>query len=154
MLVADALIDGQKLLLNTAEKHALTGDARRITVSNIQEVQEYERQHLDDCVDSSFAAIEAGSGLIIIESFNDSVWPWPSLDRVDVAVAVGPGHVFRFDPEKIRRAVDYSMDKEVGARALTFYGLSDLVKPTQRYEFKAEVGLDHGALSDITRTIK
>jgi predicted P-loop ATPase/GTPase len=80
-------------------------------------------------VSASFAEVEKLADWVIIESFNDSPWPWDGLTTVDAVLVAGPGVVFSYDPEKFRKA-SYLMSRgRLPIREVTFNRIVDLIRP-------------------------
>ncbi len=130
MLVANELVDSQQLMIGPDEIGKLSHGAAILNTNSLEAFQEYERLRYEASVTGSFAGIEKETDLIIIESFNDSAWPWESLEIVDNVLVVSPGHVFGYDHERFRRAVFLMKRGNLPIREVAFGRMSDLLKPT------------------------
>ncbi len=148
-LVAKQLIDNQSILLTHAETKHLVDGEDCLPVASLERAQDIERELFEDTVNASFAAIEKISDTVVIESFNDSVWPWEGLGRVDKVFAVGPGQMFIYNPEKIRKAAFLTHRGNAPIREVTFSRIADLLLPEKRYELKPEVGLSDSDIEEV-----
>jgi predicted P-loop ATPase/GTPase len=121
VLAAEDLVRQGHLLLAYEELQQLTDGVERQTVNSLEEIQQYEYEHLEDCLGSSFSVVEEGTDIVVIESFNDTAWIWEGLKSVDKVLVVGPGQVFGYDPERFRKAAFLQMRtiKEVLIRGVT-----------------------------------
>ncbi len=148
-VVAKQLIEDQSILLTWGETKNLVDGDDYIPVASLERAQEIERELFEDTVNASFAAIKKISDTVVIESFNDSVWPWERLGRVDKVFAVGPGQMFTYSPEKIRKAAFLTHRGDAPIREVTFSRIADLVLPEKRYQLKPEVGLSDSDIEEV-----
>ncbi|RDE11672.1 MAG: hypothetical protein C4K48_11030 [Candidatus Thorarchaeota archaeon] len=130
MLIADELVDSQQLIIGPDEIGRLSHGAAILKANSLEAFQEYERLHYETSVTGSFGSIEKETDLVIIESFNDSAWPWERLESVDNVLVVSPGHIFGYDHERFRRAAFLMKRGNLPIREVTFGRMSDLLKPT------------------------
>ncbi len=149
MLMADALIREGSLLLSSQEAEQLSNGTAVRSVKSLEEAQAIESEDLETCVGESFKEVEKVADAVIIESFNDSVWPWEGLDRVDKVLAVGPGVVFIYDPERLRKAAFLARRAQTPIREVTFTRVSDLLRPTGRAMLNPANGLADQAMKDL-----
>ncbi|MEM4734816.1 MAG: hypothetical protein QXS20_03780 [Candidatus Thorarchaeota archaeon] len=149
VLVASHLIDNDTVMLSTDEAMALVGQATVMVVDRLDQFTEFEHHNLNRCVSSCYRRVESCSQIVLIESFNDSVWPWSELDRVDVVIAVGPGNLLEFDADKVKRAVDHLCRPESDIRAVTFPMMREMIRPMRNYRLVPRVGLSAGDLSHL-----
>lgn len=129
VLVADDLIENQKLVIGLDQVGKLSQNAAILKANRLETFQEYEHLYYEEHVTQSFAEIERDVDFVIIESFNDSAWPWESLESVDHVLVVSPGHVFGYDPERFRKAAFLMKRGSLPIREVTFGRMSDLLKP-------------------------
>jgi predicted P-loop ATPase/GTPase len=141
MLIADELIEEDKLIIGLEEVGRLSHNAGILDANRLETFQEYERLHYEECVSRSFSQIEKAKDLVIIESFNDSTWPWDGLESVDHVLVVSPGHVFSYDPEKFRKATYLVNRGNLPIREVTFGRIADLLKPIHKLEIKPDSNL-------------
>lgn len=127
-LAAEHLIEQGHLLLTTAELEALTSGTERVPIRTFEEIQRFENDVLEVNVNSSFKKIEERAEIVLIESFNDTVWTWEGLNKVDAVLVVGPGQVFSFDPERFRKAAFLQKRPSMPIREVTFNRINDLLK--------------------------
>ncbi len=132
-LVAESLIEEGRLILTPGEADRLTRGTKKIAISSFEDIREFENTHYEEYVSDAFSAVENVADLVIIESFNDTVWTWEGLDYVDLALVIGPGQVFQYDPKRLRKAALLQRRPNMPIREVTFSRIADLVKP-MRYE--------------------
>ncbi|MHA2041134.1 MAG: hypothetical protein ACW975_04665 [Candidatus Thorarchaeota archaeon] len=132
VLAAEDLVRQGHLLLAYEELQQLTDGVERQTVNSLEEIQQYEYEHLEDCLGSSFSVVEEGTDIVVIESFNDTAWIWEGLKSVDKVLVVGPGQVFSYDPERFRKAAFLQKRPSLPIREVTFSRINDLLKPISR----------------------
>jgi predicted P-loop ATPase/GTPase len=132
VLAAESLVRQGHLLLSFEELQKLTEGVRRQAVISLEEIQQYEDTHLEGALTSSFAHVEEGTDLVVIESFNDTAWIWEGLDRVDLVIVIGPGQAFSYDPERFRKAAFLEKRPSMPMREVTFSRINDLLKPIGR----------------------
>jgi predicted P-loop ATPase/GTPase len=136
VLIADELINSGDLLISREEADALAGNSERISVSDLEEVYSFETTILEGALNSSFEMVEDKFPIVMIESFNNSAWPWSGLDSVDRVFAVGPGHIFSYEPEKYLKAVSYMQREHTPIYSITLSEIADLLKPKQVTHFR------------------
>lgn len=145
-LVADALIQEGRLMLTPEEADRLTRGTKKIGILSFEDIREFENAHYEEYVSDAFSAVESVADLVIIESFNDTVWTWEGLDYVDVALAIGPGQVFQYDPKRLRKAAMLQKRSNMPIREVTFSRIADLVKPI-KHEAWSHEGLRNNGVS-------
>jgi predicted P-loop ATPase/GTPase len=149
VLVAQNLVEEERLIIRQEEVGMLTRGAGVLSVNNLEEVQEFERQNFENYVTDSFGEVEKSTDVVLIEGFNNAAWPWDGLERVDVVLLVSPGHIFTYDPERFRKAA-YLMNRgELPIREVTFGRISDLLNPLNRLEFRPGSDLSTSDLEDL-----
>jgi hypothetical protein len=148
-VVAKTLIDDGSLMLTWNEAQGLISGEEFIPVKSLERAQEIERGLFEDAVDTAFRSLRKNADTVIIESFNDSVWPWEGLDHVDKALVVGPGQIFVYEPEKVRKAAFLTHRGNAPIREVTFSRIADLILPRERYQLKPEVGLSDADIRKI-----
>ncbi|MHA2213388.1 MAG: hypothetical protein ACXAEN_15115 [Candidatus Thorarchaeota archaeon] len=136
VLIADELINSGNLLISREEADTLAGNSKRIPVSDLEEVYSYETTLVEGALNSSFEVVEDKFPIVIIESFNNSAWPWLGLDSVDRVFAVGPGHIFSYEPKKYLKAVSYMHKGHSPVYSITLSEIADLLKPKQTVHFR------------------
>jgi len=149
MLMADTLIGEGRLLLSVEEAERLSDGTTVRPVKNLEQAQAIESQNLETYVGESFRVVENVADTVVIESFNDSVWPWEGLDRVDKVLAVGPGQAFVYDPERLRKAAFLVRTAQNPIREVTFTRVSDLVRPIGRLTLDPGSGLSDQTMKDF-----
>ncbi len=149
MLVAEKLIDSGLLMITAEEVDALTRDARRVTVNSLEEVQAFEEAALEPAISGAYEQVEESAEYVIIESFNDSAWPWEGLDQVDMVLVIGPGQMFVYNAEKYRKAVFYMHKGHSPVRSVTLREMADLLKPIKRIELKPGQVLEDKDLEQV-----
>ncbi|MFW9888832.1 MAG: hypothetical protein ACFFER_11640 [Candidatus Thorarchaeota archaeon] len=132
VLAAESLVKQGDLLLSYEELQKLTDRVERQAVESLEEIQQYENEHLEESLTSSFDHVEERTDLVVIESFNDATWIWEGLDRVDLVLVVGPGQAFSYDPERFRKASFLQKRPSMPIREVTFRRINDMLKPIGR----------------------
>ena len=148
VLVAETLVENEGVIIGLDEVGKLTHNSSIFSADNIETFQEFENQHFENHVSEAFAEIEKTVDTIIIESFNDSAWPWENLTEVDHVLVLTPAHVFRYDPERFRKGT-FLYHRGRPIREISFAKMSDLLKPTSVADIKPGAELD----CDILETI-
>jgi predicted P-loop ATPase/GTPase len=138
VLVAEKLIEDERLIINQEEVGMLSRGAAIQSVDSFEEIQEYEHLNFEKHVSDSFAAVERLADITIIEGFNNAAWPWDGLDRTDVVLLVGPAHIFSYDPERFRKAAYLMKRGDLPISEVTFGRISDLLKPLARIQIRPE----------------
>ena len=138
VLVAERLIEEERLIINQEEVGMLSRGAAIQSVDSFEEVQEYEHLNFEKQVSDSFAAVERLADITIVEAFNNAAWPWDGLDRTDVVLLVGPAHIFSYDPERFRKAVHLMKRGTLPISEVTFGRISDLLKPLARIQIRPD----------------
>jgi predicted P-loop ATPase/GTPase len=141
VLIADRLVEEERLIIGQEEIGRLSHNASILEANNLETFQEFEHLHYEEYVSKSFSKIENTKDIVIIESFNDTAWPWDGLDSVDHVLVVSPGHVFSYDPDKFRKATYLMKRGNLPTREVTFGRISDLLKPIHRLEIKPDSNL-------------
>ena len=136
MLLAQNLIDENAVIIGYEEVGKLSQDASILEANTLEAFQGYEELNFESVVSDSFSHLERGADTIIIESFNDSAWPWEGLDLVDYVFVVSPGHIFGYDTEKYQKASYLSKRSNLPIREVTFGRVSDLLRPMTRIEHR------------------
>jgi len=149
MLIAKDLIQKGRLLVTPEEAARLSEGTTLQAVTRLEEVQKVENDCFETFVGESFKELEKASDIVVIESFNDSVWPWEGLDKVDIVLAVGPGHVFSYEPERFRRASVLVKLDSVPIREVTFGRIADLLKPIRKVALLPAEGLTDEAVREM-----
>lgn len=149
ILIAESLIEEDQVIIGLDEVGKLTHSSSIMSANTLGIFQEYEKLHFDEIVSDSFAEIERRSDITIIESFNDSTWPWEELDSVEQVLAVNPGHVFSYDPERFKKACILSKRRSLPIREVTFSRISDLLKPRFKIEIRPRERLNTTQLKTL-----
>lgn len=149
ILVAMNLLLEERLLLGLDEVDKLAKETSIFEVNNLEELQEFENQNYEQYVSESFAYIENLADVVIIEGFNDAAWPWDGLDSCDIVLVVGPGHVFKYNSEKFKKAAYLMKKGQLPIREVNFGRISDLLKPTNRLEVKPETNISSFDMKEL-----
>ncbi|MHA1577047.1 MAG: hypothetical protein ACTSU3_06770 [Candidatus Thorarchaeota archaeon] len=148
MLVAESLIESEKLLLSTEETNALTANTEIQPIASLEDVQTFEFAAFEGVVNDSFETTENNTEVVIIEGFNNSAWPWEGLDHADVILLVGPGHVFSYSPERFRKAAFLVKYGSQPIRDVPIGRVSEMIKPVNRLLLAPDTQITH---SDLER---
>ncbi|MFX1481572.1 MAG: hypothetical protein ACFFCP_00135 [Promethearchaeota archaeon] len=149
VLLTEKLLEENRLIIRPEEVGRLTKGAAIYEVENLEAVQEFEKQYFERYVTESFTHVENHSDVVVIESFNDTAWPWDGLISVDSVLVVGPGHVFSYDPEKFRKAAYLMVRGHLPIREVTFGRISDLLRPVNGIEVRQEMNLTDNDLGEL-----
>ncbi|TFG31831.1 hypothetical protein EU528_05055 [Candidatus Thorarchaeota archaeon] len=149
MLIADYLVEEERVIIGLDEVGKLSHNSSIFTAENLEAFQEFENQYFENYVSKSYAEIEKTAEHIIIESFNDSAWPWENLAEVDHVLVVSPGHIFSYDPERFRKAAFLYHRGRLPIREVSFSRMSDLLKPVNQIEIRPNSQLDCDKLAMI-----
>ncbi|MGY5876815.1 MAG: hypothetical protein RTU30_13785 [Candidatus Thorarchaeota archaeon] len=150
-LVAEKMVNAGRVYLTQDEMSILTSDTKIIPIDSTEELRSFEDKNFETYVQSCFEVVEGQSDVLIIESFNDAVWPWEGLEDVNSVIVVGPGHAFEYDPVRVKKAVSLLHKPSRPIRDLAFRWVGEYVKPLRRIELKPNIGLDNEELSRILR---
>ncbi len=131
-LVARNIVDSGSLMITAEEIEALTRDNEIITFDSLEEVLIYTEQVLERLLDENLEYIERKADAVIIESFNNTAWPWEGLQEVDTVLVVGPGHIFVYDAERFRKASMLKKFNSQAIREVPFSRVAELTKPLER----------------------
>jgi predicted P-loop ATPase/GTPase len=149
MLIADELVEEEKVIIGLDDIGRLSHNTSILDVNSLEAFQEFEHIHYEEYVSKSFSKIETAKDMVIIESFNDSAWPWDGLDSVDHVLVVRPGHVFSYNPERFRKATYLMKRGDLPIREVTLGRISDLLKPEHKLEIKPDSNLTCDQLNRI-----
>jgi predicted P-loop ATPase/GTPase len=141
MLVAQSLLANNSLIMSQKEIERLSSNAETIPVSSLEDIQAFENQVLESMISASFSYLEDTSDVIVIESFNNSAWPWERLEYVDRVFAVGPGHLFQYEPGRFQKAAFMLQRPSLPIREVTLNRIDELLKPISRYQLSPSNGL-------------
>ncbi|TFG13198.1 hypothetical protein EU537_06870 [Candidatus Thorarchaeota archaeon] len=150
-LLAKELIDSDSVLFSKENAEKMTGDAVVESISTFSEAHAFEEGMLEGHIGDSFDWVEERADIVVIEAFNDTVWPWEELTNVDSIIAVSPGQAFRFDPERMLKAVQISTYSNASIREVSFSQVSDLIKPISKMRVYPKTGLRK---QDIERLVQ
>jgi predicted P-loop ATPase/GTPase len=149
MLIANKLLEEERLIIGIEEAGMLSYGTSIVNANSLEDFQEFEQMHYEEHVSKSFSSIEKGADMVIIESFNDAVWPWESLEYVDHVFVVSPGHVFNYDPERIRKASFLMKRGNLPLREVTFGRVADLLKPMSKIEVRPDSDLSYDQMKTL-----
>ena len=142
MLIAEELVEEERVMIGLDEVGKLSHNASIYSADSLEAFQEFENQHFENYVTKAFSEIEKTADDVIIESFNDSAWPWENLLEVDHVLVVSPGHVFSYDPERFRKGTFLYHRGHFPIRDVTFGKMADLLKPNSRLDLRPDTELD------------
>ncbi|MFW9966172.1 MAG: hypothetical protein ACFFEA_03390 [Candidatus Thorarchaeota archaeon] len=131
-LVAEQLIEQGDLLLTNEQLEHLIEGVEKQSINSLEEIQQYESENLESYLSSSFSQVEYGTDIVVIESFNDTAWIWEGLDIVNLVLVIGSGQVYRYEPERFRKAAFLQKRRSMPIREVPFSRINDLLKPRSR----------------------
>jgi predicted P-loop ATPase/GTPase len=132
MFLANSLVTDDELIITPDEVEKLSSTCETTPISTMEEISAFEQQCLENVVQSSFEHLEDLSDVLLIESFNNSAWPWESLDYVDKVFTIGPGHLFQYEPSRFRKAALMLQRGSLPIREVTLSRVDELLKPISR----------------------
>lgn len=148
-LVAKNLIVSGRLMLTPEYANTLTHENEIIPFNSLEEVLAYTEQVLEGVLDSNLEYIERSAEITIIESFNNTAWPWEGLDDVDTVLVTGPGHIFVYDAERFRKATILKKFKSQAIREVPFSRVAEIIKPIERILISAGEDIDEWQLEKM-----
>ena len=140
-LVAKKLIDSNNLMITSEEADQLSSGTKVHPVENSNEFESYSNAYLEPILSEALASIEKSANITLIEGFNDSVWPWEGLDRVDCVLVTGPGHLFTYDAERFRKAAFLVKYGSQPIREAPFSRVSEMIKPNEVIHLRPHQGI-------------
>ncbi len=149
LLVAIDLVQDGRVIMSIDEMMRLINSHEYIPIKSIEEAQAFQDAVYEGVLNEAFHEMEKNREIVIIESFNDSVWPWEGLDTVDTLVVVGPGQMFLYDPAKMHRAIEYVKKHHEPIRSVSVSNVSDLLRPIHRVELTPKSGFDVDILDKL-----
>jgi predicted P-loop ATPase/GTPase len=135
MLVAKKLIERGVLVMTEEESAALSSSTMIEVIDSLERVQEVEAQQIEENLTDSLEYIERASEYVLIESFNDAIWPWEGLEYVDTVIAVGQSYALLFDATRFRKAAFLKKRSSLPIREVSFRRAFDLIKPVKKLEW-------------------
>jgi len=97
--------------LNEDLRELLDALGKALPVRSFKEFLELHQAHYHGSVESCFKLIEQGGfDLIVVEGFNDAVYPWRGVDDMDLVIAVAPGLALIYDTTAFLEAIKLSPD--------------------------------------------
>jgi len=150
VVAATELVENGTTVMNKDTMRNLTKDSRVVPVDSLKQVRQYEQRNFEDCVQSCFETIESEADAVIIESFNNSIWPWEQLKKVDQVFVVGPAQAFEYDPDKFSKAAFLMKRGNEPLREVTMNRIDDLLSPVERIELLPNKGANNEDLHRIS----
>ncbi|MFW9909903.1 MAG: hypothetical protein ACFFEF_15150 [Candidatus Thorarchaeota archaeon] len=147
--VAQNLIESGALLLNKVEMSALAAKTEMVPFESFEEIESYSNTMLEPILTDSLHIIEREADVVIIEGFNDSVWPWEGLESVDYLFVTGPGHVFAYDPERFRKASFLVKYNSQPIREVPFSRVNDMINPIRGVHLRPQDALTTTQLGQL-----
>lgn len=132
-LISRDLVESGKLVIKRDEVESLVKNGRRIDITTLEELQEFEAVAIERNLTRSLNLLENEADVVIIESFNDSVWPWEGLQSVSHVISVGSKGTRLYNPERFRKAAFLKKRDNLPIREVSFGRISDLIEPTDEY---------------------
>jgi len=99
---------------------------RVVHVHSLKELNDGIRRYCAAAISSAHSLIERHHDGILYESYADVALPWRGIRDLDVVLAVEPGYVIRYDPDRYLAAVNMyrQLSKEVTTKSVM-----DLLRP-------------------------
>jgi predicted P-loop ATPase/GTPase len=134
-LISSKLIEDDLLLITKNEVESLSKGTKTHEIESLERLQEIESQKIEKYLTSAMRNIETRAELVLIESFNDSVWPWVGLESVDVVAVVSRGQAALYDPSRFRKAAFLKKRNTLPIREVDFNRIAEFVKPQKNIEW-------------------
>ncbi|NHJ12768.1 MAG: hypothetical protein EAX95_03790 [Candidatus Thorarchaeota archaeon] len=147
-LISRHLVESGKLMIQEEEIDSLTEDAKRIDVASLEQLQEFEADAIEENLTASLGLLEERTDTVLIEAFNDSVWPWEGLTQVDYVIAVSQRTIAIYESERFRRAAFLRKRRTLPIREVSFGRIADLVEPLEKLSKEPKELIDTESLID------
>lgn len=76
-----------------------------VEVKNIHEYLNLHQKYCERAISTCYDFLNRISDEIIVESFNDAVYPWRGVEHSEVVLAIAPAHVLIYDPKSFFKTV-------------------------------------------------
>jgi len=97
-----------------------------IEVKSEEEFLNLHKIHYNEAVESCYnRVLEYRPDVLIIESFNDAVYPWRGIEECDLIIAVAPTVLLLYDKKEFIHAIHIFKDPYI----LEFHRIADLIEP-------------------------
>lgn len=114
-------------------------EAEVIRVTTLRELNETVNRYYDKAIELAHRRISAEHDALVYESYGDVALPWKGIKDLDLVLAVHPGYIQAYDPDKYFSALNLSTklwrEQKTG-------NIVDLLKPVKTVRvppYKSEV---------------
>ncbi len=96
-------------------------------VSDLEELKRISNYgHYEAAIRSAYRRITREHGAVVFESYSDIALPWQGIENLDIVLAVEPGYIYIYDPDKYLSAAELSTNIRNELKA---EGVCRLLKP-------------------------
>jgi predicted P-loop ATPase/GTPase len=145
-LISRHLIESGELMIQREEIDSLTDDGKRIDITSLEQLQEFEKNAIEENLTESLELLEERADIVLIEAFNDSVWPWEGLTQVEHVIAVSQRTIAIHESERFRKAAFLMKRRTLPIREVTFGRIADLVEPLEKLSKEPKEFIDTESL--------
>jgi len=97
--------------------------SRLIPISEFSEFIKIHEEYYYNAVDSCYRLVSKSSDLLVVEGFNDSIYPWSGVENSTIVLAVSPGHIIIYNTKEFYKAINNQKATKV------FYDVANKAKP-------------------------
>lgn len=111
-------------------------------VSNVKELNEVIKGYYPRAVELAYNRISSQHEAVVCESYADIALPWKGLKNLDLVLAVQPGYVQAYSPEKYLSAVNLSAKRRREQRTREVLGLLKSIETVKVPPYHSQQVLD------------
>lgn len=111
-------------------------------VSNVKELNEVITGYYPRAVEQAYKRISSQHEAVVCESYADIALPWKGLKNLDLVLAVQPGYVQAYSPEKYLSAVSLSAKRKREQRTQEVLDLLNPIKTVKFPPYRPQQVLD------------
>lgn len=97
--------------------------SRLIPVGSFNEFIKIHEEFYNNAVNSCYEFISKNVDLLVVEGFNDSIYPWSGVENSTIVLAVSPGYAMIYNTREFYKAINHPKATRV------FYDIAGRVKP-------------------------
>lgn len=94
-----------------------------ISVDGFNEFIKIHEKFYYNAVNSCYELVSKNIDLLVVEGFNDSIYPWSGVENSTVVLAVSPGHIIIYNTKEFYKTLNNQKATKV------FYDVANKVKP-------------------------
>lgn len=97
--------------------------SKLIPINEFNDFMKVHEEFYYNAVNSCYELISKNADLIVVEGFNDSIYPWSGVENSTIVLAVSPGHIIIYNAKEFYKAINNQKTIKV------FYDVASKVKP-------------------------